>query len=185
MMRLRHTMSAKRASLEYSTYITVQAKRCDSGQIVSPYTYGKVVRDGAQKHTHKQKPGFFFLPDVCSRQRLQLSGEEELSVSQLVLLFLWQVQHLRILHFFLQLSCGSKVKIRSISHQKKWINCGWIVTTGLWNKVGWIFCKVWNMSSISKWSVLEIRLLKRTCTSHSHINKSELKCRPTLVYISA
>ncbi len=35
---------------------------------------------------------FCRLPDVCRGQRLQLSGEEELSVSQLMLVFLWEIQ---------------------------------------------------------------------------------------------
>lgn len=43
------------------------------------------------------------VPDVRGGQRLQLAGQEKLSVSELVLLFLREVGHLRILHLLLQL----------------------------------------------------------------------------------
>lgn len=84
-------------------------------------TVVKLFHSGARAHTHTP-----FLPDVRSRQRLQLSGEEELSVSQLMFLFLWQVHHLRVLHLLLHLSCGSKVKIHLHSASSR---CAFLVVS--------------------------------------------------------
>lgn len=52
----------------------------------------------------KYRQAFCRLPDVCRRQRLQLSGEEELSVSQLVLLFLWEIHYFMVLHLLFNFS---------------------------------------------------------------------------------
>lgn len=45
--------------------------------------------------------GVLELPDVGGRQRLQLPREEQFAMPQLVLEFLRQVHHLRVLHLFL------------------------------------------------------------------------------------